>query len=312
MRITIRLSQPEDYQALTDIYNAQNEPHHLLTENELRSADERAHERNYFRRLSALVDGEVVGTAQFGERPSDNAPGKFWGWFFVRPDYCNEGVDTALWDEALSLLSGRHPRSLWTCIREDFVPAAGYLEERSYQEQFRSWGANLDLERFNPDRFERYTAAFNSRGIQLRTYHQLGGDSRRDEKLLALQAEIEEEAPHFEPIIPRNHPNISHPDMLLDSFFVAVHEDDYVGMASLTKPGRFPTVPGSGLTGVRREFRNQGIGTALKAHTAAWAKQQGYSEVNAGGAGANAPMLVVNRRIGFDVEPAWITFAKFL
>lgn len=83
-------------------------------------------------------------------------------------------------------------------------------------------------------------------------------------------------------------------------------------MASLTREERSPTFAGSGLAGVRREYRNRGIGTALMAHACAWAKEHGYAEVNAGGAGVNAPMLKVIRRIGFDVEPAWITFAKFL
>ena len=311
MKFTIRPTRPEDYPALVEIYNDQNEPHHQLTEDELRGAHERARSRRYCHHLTALVDGEVVGYGDIGERPPDNPPGKFWGWFFVRRDLQGEGIDSALWDEALSRLNDRGPRKIWTCVREDFVAAARYLEERSYQEQFRSWGANLDLGEFAPERFEQYSKGLRDRGIEFRTLDDLASDSLRDDKLMALQAELEEDAPYFEPVIPKRHPSIEDEEMLRESIIVAVHEDEFVGVASLhDKQPRFPDVAGCGLTGVKEEFRNSGVATALMVCTAAWAKDRGYREVNAGGAGTNAPMLKVIRRLGFDVEPAWITLAR--
>ena len=313
MKITIRSTKPEDYPALVEIYNDQNEPHHQLTEDELRSAHERARKQRYCHHLTALVDGDVVGSGDIGERPPDNPPGKFWGWFFVRHDFQGEGIDTALWDEALVLLNDRDPTSLWTCVREDFVPSAGYLRERSYQEQFRSWGANLDLGEFEPGRFEQYSEGLRERGIELRTLDDLASHSLRDDKLMALQSELEEDVPYFEPIIPKRHPTIEDEEMLRESIIVAVHEDEFVGMASLhdSQP-RFLDVAGCGLTGVKEGFRNSGVATALMVSTAAWAKDRGYREVNAGGAGTNAPILKVIRRLGFEVEPAWITLARFL
>lgn len=312
LTLQIRLMRPEDYPAATSIYNAQNEPHHQLTEDELRRSSERGNERGYYRVLSALKDGDVIGHGMVTARVGDASLGKYWTWFFVREDHRGSGVDTAMYHEALELLAGRNPTNLWTCIREDFVRMAGYLPDCGYQEQFRSWGAHLELAGFDPAAFKPYQETLSRRGIALRTYAQLAGDAERDRKLADLQAELEEDAPHCEPIIPKRHPRPHDPATLLGSYVVAVRGDEYVGLASLTKQKRFPTVAGSGLIGVRRDQRNQGLGTALSAHTAMWAKRNGYTEVNAGGAGTNAPMLTVNRRLGFGVEPAWITFAKFL
>lgn len=312
MKYQIRPLQAEDYPEVTEIYNSQNEPHHHLTEEELRGSHARAEERSFHRVLSAAYDGEVIAMGQFGERAGDNPPGKFWAWFFVREDRVGTGVDTALFDAALEQLADREPKSVWTCIREDFVPAAAYLSERAYQEQFRSWGASLELADFVPHEFDGFKDALTRRSIVLRTYAELSDDPGRDAKLAALQAELEDDAPHCEPIIPKRHPAPGDPKTLLDSYVVAVHDGSYVGLASLTNQPRFPTVAGSGLTGVKREYRNQGIGTALLAHTSAWAKERGYEEVNGGGAGANAPMLKAIRRTGFEVEPAWVTFAKYL
>lgn len=312
MSITIRPLQPEDYPATTDIYNSQNEPHHHVSNDELRHADERAQQKIYYHLLTALKGNEVVGRGQVGERPGDSESGKYWTWFFTREDHQKTGVDSALFDEALSLLANRNPQSLWTCIREDFVPAAAFLTERNYEEQFRSWGANIDLQHVEAEELSPYRNAVIKHGIELHSYAELASDPDRNSKLAALQAELEEDAPHHEPIIPKHHPAPTSPETLLDSYTVAVHNGRYVGIASLTNQPRFPTVPGTGLTGVTKEYRNQGIGTALTAHTTAWAKANGFAEVNAGGAGANTPMLKIIRRIGFDVEPAWITFARFL
>lgn len=312
LSITIRPLKAEDYPATTDIYNSQNEPHHQVSNDELQKADERAQQKTNYHLLTALNGDEVVGRGQAGERAGDDEPGKFWTWFFTHEDHRGTGIDSALFDEALNLLADRNPRSLWTCIREDFVPAAAYLTERNYEEQFRSWGANIDLQHVEASELAPYRDAVMHRGIELCSYAELASDSDRDSKLAALHTELEEDAPHHEPIIPKHHPTPTSRKTLLDSYTVAVHNGRYVGIASLTNQPRFPTVPGTGLTGVTREYRNQGIGTALTAHTTAWAKAHGYTEVNAGGAGANTPMLKIIRRIGFDVEPAWITFARFL
>lgn len=312
MIYTIRPFQAEDYPAATRIYNAQNEPHHQITEQELRRSYERAQERSFVRLLTAVADDEVIATGEIGERIGDNPPGKFWGWFHVREDHQGTGVDSALFDATLKLLAGRAAESIWTCIRQDFVPAAAYLEEREFQEQFRSWGASLNLDSFESSAYLDNLERLAELGIRLRTFTDLSSDPARDKKIAALQAELEEDAPHYEPIIPKRHPRPHDPETLTGSYVVAEHSGTYIGLAGLTEQQRSPTDTGAGLVGVKRQYRGQGVGTALLAHTATWAKERGYEEVTGGGAGTNTAMLKTIARVGFDVEPAWITFAKFL
>jgi ribosomal protein S18 acetylase RimI-like enzyme len=91
----------------------------------------------------------------------------------VREDHQGQGIDSALFDAAVELLAECNPKSLWTCVREDFVHAPGYLRERRYEEQFRSRGAHLDLARFNPKAFDRYRDSLVRQGIELHTYAEL-------------------------------------------------------------------------------------------------------------------------------------------
>ena len=262
-----------------------------------------------FVRLTAEADGEVIGTGYYTHRSDDDASDKFWVWFHVRADYQNRGVDTAIFDAALSALEPHRPRSFWTVVRADFVPMAGYLEDRRFEEAFRSWGGDLDLRTFDPSRFTALESRLQGEGVYIRTFAELAGDAGRDQKLLELHQRLEEDAPHFEPIIPKAHPDFRDPDTLLESYVVALHGGDYIGLASLHTTDA-ETVLGCGLTGVSRPCRGRGGGTALKARAAAWAKAGGYRTLNAGGAGINAPMLELNKRLGFDIEPAWLTFVK--
>jgi GNAT superfamily N-acetyltransferase len=311
LNINVRPFVPGDYPAAANIQNAQNEPHFQTTAEAMRRRDERldpASDR-VFARLTAEVDSEIVGTGYYTHLHDDYAPDKFWVGFHVRSNHQNQGVDTTMYDYMLVALSPYQPRSFWTCIREDFAAMAGYLTERDFAERFRSWGANLELKAFEPMKFADLEARLLEQGIELRILSELATDAERDRRLLELHAELEEEAPHFDPIIPKHHPDLRNPRVLHEGYCVAVHEGDYIGMASLIL-AKSQTTLGCGLTGVRRGYRNRGVATALKARAAAWAKAHGYAELNAGGAGANAAMLTVNRRLGFEIEPTWITYAN--
>lgn len=312
MNYIFRPLQAEDYTEVTEIYNSQKESHHRVNPDYFARAEERARGGSFLGFLVAVQDGEVVAAGQIGERLDDKAPGRYWAEFHVREDHRGEGMDSALFDAAVQLLEDRVQQCVWTSLREDFVPAAEYLRERHFEEQFRSWGVDLNLARFNTMDFAGYEQSLALRGIEIRRYAELAGDAQPDAKLADLQATLEEDAPHHEPIIPKRHPTPNHPRMLLDCFVVAVHDGKYVGTASLLAHSRSGRIAGSGLVGVLPEFHNQGIGTALRASTCAWAKEHEYEEVNAGGAGANISMIKITRRIGFKVEPHWVTFARDL
>ena len=43
-----------------------------------------------------------------------------------------------------------------------------------------------------------------------------------------------------------------------------------------------------------------------------YAKTKGYSELGTGGAKENAPIQRVLRKLGFEIEPEWVTFSKKL
>lgn len=65
-----------------------------------------------------------------------------------------------------------------------------------------------------------------------------------------------------------------------------------------------------GLTAVTAPYRYRGVGRVLKALSADAAKSLGHTHVNSGGAGTDTPILRVNRALGYDIEPAWLTLSS--
>jgi GNAT superfamily N-acetyltransferase len=327
LSIRIRHARAEDYPAATAIHNAQNEPDLHVTPQRLLLSDERSSERDpAFRRYVACPatssnracpdttrNDDIIAMGYIRANWSGTVqPGRYWLGLFVRHDHRGKGIDLAMLRHAeLELIaSGREPCEFASCIRQDFVEAAGYLAPERFEETFRSWGAHLDLGSFDACRFEPSIERLRRSGVRLASYRDLAADPERDRRLVALQRELERDVLAFEPIIPRRAPDVTDPETVLDTCFVAIDpEGSYIGIASaFGKPGALGV--GSAFTGVARPYRGRGIATALKSRTAEAARALGCLDMNAGGGGVDTAMMRVNRKLGFEIEPAWLTFVS--
>ena len=311
MTLLIRTARPDDYPAIKSIYNAQNEPDLHDTPEGMHAHDQSTASKDpAFRRLVADAGSELLATgyirATWG---GEKEPGRYWVGLHVRDDHRHENLDIRLLHHAIA--DATDPvQEVWTIIREDFVPAAGFLEPEGFEEKFRSWGAHLDLRTFDPTPFEPLTQDLEAAGIRLVAYHDLAGDPDRDGKLEALQRELEEDAVAFEPVIPRRHPLLTEPGAILEGAVVAVVPDgSFVGLVSLFGETVYADLD-CDFFGVARGYRNRGIATALLARSAEVAQALGGHKLGTGGGGNDTPMMRVIRKLGFDIEPAWITFAS--
>ena len=305
----IRTIAEQDYPRAANIHNAQNEPHWYLTPEQMQRSDE-VKRRNdpHYRRYIAEKDGEVIATGYLTPTWAGvTVPGRVWTGIFTRATYRNTSVDTGLLEHALTQFE-QPLREVWGCVREDFVPMSGYLN--GFTEQFRSFGSELHLSKFDVAKFAPLMKRLETEGVTLKRYADLSSDPNRDEKLLSLHAETEADAPHHEPIIPAHYPNIHDADMDQSSVFVAVKEGHYIGCVGLEvndKPHK-----NIGFLGVLRPYRNRGIGTVLGARAAEYAKSSGYTELGIGGAKENIALQRVLRKLSFEIEPDWVTFVKTL
>lgn len=173
-------------------------------------------------------------------------------------------------------------------------------------------GSHLDLTRFEAQAYEPLIAELESQGVRLVAYDLLPPSPELEARVIAFQREAEEDALAFEPVIPREQEDLLSEHAMPHTLTLALSgENEIVGMASLVGPPRGEMIE-SGFTGVARTHRNRGVATALGVRTASIARELGFLDLNAAGAGVDTPIQRVARKLGYVIEPAWITFRKTL
>jgi RimJ/RimL family protein N-acetyltransferase len=102
------------------------------------------------------------------------------------------------------------------------------------------------------------------------------------------------------------------PRAIPEAFFLAYDGARLVGLSSLERlPGTNEGVE-TGYTAVDSEYRGRGIARALKLRTIEWASDQGYRYIETDTNAGNEPMIGLNRSLGFEAEPARITYELVL
>ena len=301
MSIVVRFIQPFEYAAATAIHNADNEPHFQITAEQLQLSE---HQMTNGSRLVAVQNDSVIGTAEF--------------WLWSEAQAFRIGIHAfestqleaqhLLLEEIEKQASSQGIKRLLATVRSDFLENAPFLKF-GFVEVFRSFGANLELKDFDPQRFAQLESALNAQGITIKSYSDLENDPQRSVKLEAIQQQALEDMPSYEPVVTASldYKNRN----LWEPFFVAVRGDEYLGFGSLDgKPEN--SVVYFDASGVSRLHRKQGIGLALAAKLVVWAKQSGFAELNDGGARSNAAHISILQTLGFELEPDWVTLEKLM
>ena len=92
--------------------------------------------------------------------------------------------------------------------------------------------------------------------------------------------------------------NASGAEVDLHSKFLFVEEGEIKGLSQLWPSTINRKLAATGLTGVRRDYRRQGVAAKLKQHAAAWAKQRGIEKIFTDNE-ENNPMYLLNQQLGF-------------
>jgi len=304
--LEFRKPTADDHVAIAEIHNAQNEPDHHHPPEAFRGWSEAPKSDFYVKRYIADLDGEVIA---IGICRDDwwgyTYPGRYWVNLYVRHNYRNQGVDTQMLHHALKDLEPP-AEEVWTVIREDFLEQAGFVRDEGFEVQGRTWGAHLDLATLEPEKFQDVQRRLEADGVHFLPYQTLD-DPEKHAKVRALHAEAKRDMPLFEPVVTAEFDDVEDEVTLPETVMVAVTNGEIVGVSSVD---RGDSMLHFGLTAVTAPYRNRGIGRVLKALSATATKDLGHVHINSGGAGTDTPILRVNRALGFEIEPAWLTLAR--
>jgi ribosomal protein S18 acetylase RimI-like enzyme len=295
MTLQIRNAISSDYSTIANLHNTNNEPHFHSTAEKLETQDAK---NTHASRLVAVHDDQIVGTAEC--------------WYWPEPNAYRVGIHTRDAQASKALQAELESRAINTnrflaTVRADFLEHTHYLET-GFNEVFRSFGAELELAQFDPEQFSNLESALESRGIRILPRHEWHAQDA-DSQLETVQLEANADVPGYEPVVSMK--TDFRDRTMHEPFWIALEGNQCVGFSSLDgKPDQ--TTIHFDASGVLRSHRRQGIGLALAARAMGWAREQGFAEVNDGGAKSNTAHVRILETLGFELEPDWVTFEKTL
>jgi GNAT superfamily N-acetyltransferase len=255
--------------------------------------------------LVAERDGAAVAFIAAGHDPWVGP--KRFGW--IRPV-----LDPRVWSESRfkrlieageSWLREEQASTSVGRVREDFVDQLRVFNDHGYREVRRSkvWELDLKAERGRlMAGAERSREAMAKEGVRLMTLDQYD-DPDRLAKLYSLTVAAERDIPTTVPIrIPPfdewHRFWFENPGVREDRYWVAREGDELVGLSVIFYP------PTRGLhwtffTGTSPSARGRGVARALKYETLAQAIELGAQRVRTMNDGENAPILHLNREMGY-------------
>jgi GNAT superfamily N-acetyltransferase len=316
---TLRDFTPADYLALTTLRNAVD-PDYPITEEQMRRGDTTRLPQNQWRRWVYEQGGTLIASAGYSQSDWSYHPQKFSVGVSVHPDHRRRGIGRRLYDTVIEAVAPFQPIAYKAHCRSDREDALHFLATRGFTETMREWESRLPLADCDIERFRETEAKVIGKGIRLTTLAQLRTeDPNADRKLYDLDTEVTQDVPSDDPptLVPFDlwcEKIMGGKSFRPETFFIAVAPDgQYAGISMLWHPEAEGTdFLETGLTGVRRAYRRQGIALALKLRAIDYAKSVGVREVRTENASTNIGMLAINEALGFVRQPAWVFFEKVL
>jgi GNAT superfamily N-acetyltransferase len=301
----IREATPADYPRIAELIGLnRNEPYALET---LLDFEEKFPAAGWKQMRVIEQAGEVVCWGRTMRMPHD-APDHRQIDIATLPAYRRNGLGTAMLEELLRLDAG----SFKSSVRDDDTDGLRFAERHGFVRYRHLFESRLDLDRVDLDLLWDLIDRAERNGVRFFSFAETAMDTEAKRRLWSVnsisnldQPGQDEPKPKFEDWC----------TMVTDAGwfdpaaqFLASVDGEWVGLGAVGtfSPGRYYNL----YTGVLKPFRGQGIATALKALGIRYAQAQGAASIRTNNDSRNAPMLAINRRLGYQPLPGWYSLKK--
>jgi GNAT superfamily N-acetyltransferase len=257
--------------------------------------------------LSEANSEAMVGFCDAASWPWE-PPHQFWISTVVVPDRRRRGLGAQLADAALAFAREQGATRLAAEVRDNAAEGLRFAERYGFRRDRHIFESRLHLADFDEQRFAGAVERAESEGIRFLSLADLGDTDEVRRKLYDINATLARDVPghdgDFMPFEQFQKTVCSASWYRPDGEIIAVIGDTWVGMAAV---GYFTNTNSmyNMFTGVYSAWRGRGIALALKLLAIACARHYGATYISTNNDSENAPMLAINRRLGYQAEPGY-------
>ncbi|MFE1924426.1 GNAT family N-acetyltransferase [Streptomyces asoensis] len=258
------------------------------------------------RRLVAVRDGEIIGTAQVGLAPDSPQAGQGYVNVYVDPGHAGRGAGTLLVRAAEEHLAAHGAKQLFAWVLDEPAHRA-FAERHGYRPSRSAHFLCLDLAGAALPPLQDPPP-----GVVLRTAADFADDPR---PLFVLDAEAGSDEPgdiateftdHQAWV--EEHWRHPHLDRELTSVAVADGRPVAFSVAHTHDGARYTTA----MTGTARDHRGRGLAKLVKNHSLHRARAAGYTRAYTGNDAGNGPMLAINTWLGYEIRATEVRYVREL
>ncbi|HYF80950.1 MAG TPA: GNAT family N-acetyltransferase [Symbiobacteriaceae bacterium] len=302
-----------DMHRIVEIVNAQSEAQTTVEEG-LRIERQRSPEDKVLRLMATTADGAIAGTG-LGYSGIGTKPDEFGIKIRVDQPYQQQGAGRALYQAIEAWAIAQGATRLAAGVREVHEDALAWARRRGYEVEHHIFRSRLPLADWNAAAFAPYVEQTKAAGIRFSSFAaEITGEASY-ERCYDFIGRLMDDIPGA---LGRNRAPYerwrnnfrTRPEMDPAGWIMAIDGNRWVGLSSVVRrpdEGYF-----TGFTGIEREYRGRGIALALKVVSLEYARSIGAREIFTSNHSVNAPMLAINRKLGYLPEPGSFNLAKLV
>ena len=250
--------------------------------------------------VAVTPEGELVGYAEVIRQPWKPA-GHLWLWLVVAPAWRHQGIGQMLYEHAVATAQ---------------TLGATTLLSNSYEAHPTGWQfAQKQGFVIDEQRFAGVIDAVAATGIRFATLAALGDTPETRQKFYALNRATTLDVPGSDGTFPSfeqsMHWHFNASWFLPDGLIFALDGESFVGFCLVGYYAETKSMFNF-MTGVDKAYRGRHLALALKLLAIRFAKAYGAAYIRTGNDSENAPMLAINRNLGYQPLPGAYQLTKHL
>lgn len=255
----------------------------------------------------------IVGYVMLSSTPY---PNHLWMRVIVDPLKRNCGAGTLLYNAAFRLAQVQDATDLLSDVRENCPAGLQFAQHRGFSITRHILVSRLPLAPFDEGRFAGTVEAVEATGIRFFTLADVQVTPEFQQKHYDLYCQCARDNPatadwDFPPLEAYCQRVFDSPRYRAYGHVIAVDGETWIGMAVLDYYAHVHCMHNA-FTGVARSYRGRHIGLALKLLALHNARMHGVDHLYTNNDSANAPMLAINRKLGYQFEPGVYMLSRSL